>query len=87
MSLIRVAIKAHSCLRNYFIHLLSLGIFKIDMASGGKILQTEIKYLEKYELWVGDVLESAIKAENGEKDLNNALNSVLSRYLWNYVVT
>ena len=57
------------------------------MASGGKISKTEIKYLEKYELWVGDVLESAIKAENGEKDFNKALNNVLSRYLWNYVVT
>ena len=49
------------------------------MASGGKISQTEIKYLEKYELWVGDVLESAINAENGEKDFNKALNNVLSR--------
>ena len=46
----------------------------------GSQAETEIKYLEKYELWVGNVLDSAIKAENGVKDFNKALNKVLSRY-------
>ena len=43
----------------------------------------EIRYLEKYELWIGNVLPSAIRYEDGQKDfdqvLNNHVKNVLSR--------
>ena len=47
----------------------------------------EIRYLEKYELWIGNVLPSAIRYEDGQKDfdqvLNNHVKNVLSRYIPN----